>query len=55
MFMTTEEAAEIVYNLAQGNALESYDCDTEELQHEYLRQQAALDVIHDFFINVIYA
>ncbi len=51
--MDIAEAMEIVYQLAQDNALEPDDpevieCELEDMAKE---QQQALDLVHDFVIN----
>ena len=51
MFMTVEDALDIVYQLAAQNTLDPRDTD-QELQAEAERQQTALNVIHDFQVNV---
>lgn len=50
--MTTEEAFQTVYNLAENNALDSTDPDLDEsLKDEAERQLEALGVFHDFAVN----
>jgi hypothetical protein len=53
--MSTQEAFEIVYELAYENSLcskqdEIYKENIEEAKH----QQLALDTVHDFLVNNIY-
>lgn len=49
--MKLEEAMEIVYSLAEENALPKR-CDP-SLTKEATRQQEALAVVHDFIVNVV--
>lgn len=54
-FMSTEDAFEIIYELAKGNILTDKDVrGEEELKEEQKKQRLALDVVHDFLINNIY-
>jgi hypothetical protein len=52
-FMLLENAIEIVYNLAEQNALSKDNAETPELLNEYYKQQVALRVVHDFIVNHI--
>lgn len=49
--MKVEDALEIVYSLAEENALPAR-CDP-PLGQEAEKQQEALNVVHDFIVNVI--
>jgi hypothetical protein len=50
-FMSTEDAFEIVYGLAEQNALDGKDS---ELKDEADRQELALRVVSDFLANNVY-
>ena len=50
-FMSTQDAFEIVYELAEQSALDGKDS---ELKEEAEKQQLALNVAHDFLINNVY-
>ncbi len=53
-FMTVEEALLIVWDLANQNKLdEAYTQDDPDLEPERIKQELALDVIHDFQVNVV--
>lgn len=49
-FMSTEDAFEIVYDMAQQYALDPATC-SHELRGEALTQQTALNVVHDFLVH----
>jgi len=52
--MTVEDALEIVYDLALGNALDhKFLGDDHPLYKEAQRQQEALNTVHDFLLNVV--
>lgn len=53
-FMTTEEAFEIVYELALSKFQEGSILVTPELIEKARKQQVALNVVHDFLVNNIY-
>lgn len=48
--MDTADAFQIVYDLAEQNALDPSTCD-KELIDEARKQQEALGVAHDFIVN----
>jgi hypothetical protein len=50
-FMLHCDALELVLDLARQNALELKNCETEELQAEYHKQQVALDTVEDYIVN----
>ena len=53
-FMTVEDALEIVWDLANQNKLtEAYTLDDPDLEPDRLKQELALDVIHDFQVSVV--
>ncbi|UCG53968.1 MAG: hypothetical protein JSV32_05000 [Dehalococcoidia bacterium] len=54
LFMTTEDAFEIVYDLAEQNVLEEKHCDEEAQLKEREKQMLALDVVHDFLVNNVF-
>jgi len=52
--MPVEDALEIVYDLALGNALDhKFLGDDHPLYEEASRQQEALNTVHDFMLNVV--
>ena len=53
-FMSTEDAFEIVMDLAGQNALEEKDCLEDSMLEEVEKQKLALDVAHDFLVNNVY-
>jgi hypothetical protein len=53
-FMTIEQAADIVYDLAVQNALSEDLDELDEMYEEMQRQHKALDTFHDFAINNIH-
>ena len=53
-YMSTEEAFEIVMDLAEGNMIDERDAENEpDLQDVRRQQQLALDTAHDFILNNI--
>lgn len=53
-FMTVEDALLIVWDIANQNKLtKGYTLDDPDLEPDRLKQELALDVIHDFQVNVI--
>jgi len=53
--MTLEEAADIVLQLAQENVLSDDDVMNDpDLQEQQERQQDAVNVVHDHFVNTVW-
>jgi len=53
-YMTTEEAFEIVMDLAEGNKIDERDAANEpDLQEVLNQQQIALNTAHDYILNNI--
>lgn len=51
--MNLKEAMEIVYELAEQNALDEHEAGEMGQQDEFAKQQLAMDTVHDFIVNVI--
>ncbi len=53
-FMTVEDALLIVWDLANQNVLtEGYTMDDPGMEDERIKQETALNVTHDFMVNVV--
>lgn len=53
-FMLVEDALLIVWDLANQNKLtEAYTMDDPDLEPNRIKQELALDTIHDFMVNVV--
>ena len=53
-FMLVEDALDVVWDLANQNKLdEGYTQDDPDLEPERIKQELALDVVHDFMVNVV--
>lgn len=53
-FMTIQDAFQIVYDLAEQNALDEHEAGEMGMQDEQKKQMLALNTVHDFLVNNIY-
>lgn len=49
--MDLAAAMQIVYDLAEQNALTANDDNADDLQQEIADQKEALNIVHDFIVN----
>ncbi len=54
LFMGTETAIEIVYQLAKQGALDKDEAEDTDMLDEYERQQTALDTFEDFLSAITF-
>lgn len=53
MFMTTDDAFEMVIELARSAVIQSKDCDSTEMRRERIKQIASCDTVEDFYVNSV--